>query len=72
MSDGQWLLVTMTTGIGGSLFSVGSASGIVLMGRFNYCYNFFVHLQWSWVILISYFFSVFSHIILNNSIFFLF
>lgn len=72
MSEGQWLLVTMTTGVGGSLFSIGSASGIALMGRFSYCYNFFTHLQWSWVILVSYFFSVFSHILLNNSIFFLF
>lgn len=72
MSEGQWLLVTMTTGIGGSLFSIGSASGIALMGRFSSYYNFFIHLQWSWVILISYFFSVFSHIMLNNSIFFLF
>lgn len=72
MSEGQWLLVTLTTGIGGSLFSIGSAAGIALMGKFNYCYNFFSHLKWSWVILIGYFVSIFIHIILNDSIFFLF
>lgn len=33
MSQGQWLLVTLTAGVGGSLLSVGSAAGAALMGQ---------------------------------------
>ena len=32
MDAGQWLLVTLTAGVGGSLLSVGSAAGVPLMG----------------------------------------
>ena len=31
MDTAQWLLVTLTAGVGGSLFSIGSAAGIALM-----------------------------------------
>jgi Na+/H+ antiporter NhaD/arsenite permease-like protein len=31
MSIGQWMLVTMTAGVGGSLLSIGSAAGVGLM-----------------------------------------
>ena len=33
MSQGQWLLVTLTAGVGGSLLSIGSAAGVALMGQ---------------------------------------
>jgi len=33
MSTGQWLLVTLTAGVGGSLLSIGSAAGVALMGQ---------------------------------------
>ena len=33
MSLGQWLLVTLTAGVGGSLLSIGSAAGVALMGQ---------------------------------------
>src|SRR5262249_15740466 len=33
MSSGQWLLVTLTAGVGGSLLSFGSAAGVALMGQ---------------------------------------
>ena len=33
MSHGQWLLVTLTAGVGGSLLSIGSAAGVALMGQ---------------------------------------
>ena len=33
MSTGQWLLVTLTAGVSGSLVSIGSAAGIALMGQ---------------------------------------
>jgi len=32
MDLSQWLLVTLTTGVGGSLLSIGSAAGVALMG----------------------------------------
>ena len=33
----QWLLVTLTAGVGGSLLSIGSAAGVALMGRCGAC-----------------------------------
>ena len=33
MSTGQWLLVTLTAGVGGSMLSIGSAAGVALMGQ---------------------------------------
>ena len=33
MSIGQWLLVTLTAGVGGSMLSIGSAAGVALMGQ---------------------------------------
>lgn len=33
MSQGQWLLVTLTAGVGGSLLSIGSAAGVAPWGR---------------------------------------
>ena len=33
MSLAQWLLITLTTGVGGSLLSIGSAAGVALMGQ---------------------------------------
>ncbi len=32
MPESQWLLVTLTAGVGGSLLSIGSAAGVALMG----------------------------------------
>lgn len=69
MSEGQWLLVTLTAGIGGSLLSIGSAAGVALMGQARGVYTFFSHLKWSWVILIGYFAGIFSHIWLNSDTF---
>jgi Na+/H+ antiporter NhaD/arsenite permease-like protein len=33
MSSNQWLLVTLTAGVGGSILSIGSAAGVGLMGQ---------------------------------------
>jgi len=33
MSVGQWMLVTLTAGVGGSMLSIGSAAGVALMGQ---------------------------------------
>ena len=54
----QWLLVTFTAGVGGSLLSIGSAAGVALMGQSRDHYTFFSHLRWSWAVLLGYFFSI--------------
>ena len=62
----QWLLVTLTAGVGGSLLSVGSAAGVALMGTAHGKYTFTAHLRWAPVILIGYFAAVYAHYLLNH------
>src|SRR6185295_10717839 len=69
MSDGQWLLVTLTAGVGGSLLSIGSAAGVALMGQARGHYTFFGHLRWSWAIALGYAASVFVHLFINSKLF---
>ncbi len=69
MSLGQWLLVTLTAGVGGSLLSIGSAAGVALMGVARGNYTFLSHLKWSPVILLGYVASIVVHLILNHSLF---
>jgi len=66
MSHGQWLLVTMTAGVGGSLLSIGSAAGVALMGQARGVYTFFTHLKWSWAIALGYAASIYAHLIINS------
>ncbi len=54
MGMDQWLLVTMTAGIGGSLISFGSAAGVGVMGRMKGIYTFAAHMKHSWTILVGY------------------
>ena len=68
MSDGQWLLVTLTAGVGGSLLSIGSAAGVALMGQARGVYTFFAHLRWSWAIALGYMASIWVHLWLNSSL----
>ena len=65
MSHGQWLLVTLTAGIGGSMLSIGSAAGVAVMGQVKGVYTFFAHLKWSWAILLGYAVSIVVHFIVN-------
>lgn len=65
MSDAQWLLVTLTAGVGGSLLSIGSAAGVALMGQARGAYTFFTHLRWTPVIALGYFASILAHLILQ-------
>ncbi len=65
MSHGQWLLVTLTAGVGGSLLSIGSAAGVALMGQARGTYTFFSHLKWSWAIGLGYAASIWVHLLLN-------
>lgn len=69
MSHGQWLLVTMTAGVGGSLLSIGSAAGVALMGQARGKYTFFGHLKWSWAIGLGYAASIYVHFLLNRGMF---
>jgi Na+/H+ antiporter NhaD/arsenite permease-like protein len=69
MSDGQWLLITLTTGVGGSLLSIGSAAGVALMGLSKGSYTFMGHLKWAWAIALGYVAAVGAHIIVNARLF---
>jgi Na+/H+ antiporter NhaD/arsenite permease-like protein len=65
MSHGQWLLVTLTAGVGGSLLAIGSAAGVALMGQARGIYTFFAHLKWSWAIALGYAASIYVHFLVN-------
>jgi Na+/H+ antiporter NhaD/arsenite permease-like protein len=69
MSDGQWLLVTLTAGIGGSLLSIGSAAGVALMGQSKGMYTFISHLKWSWAIFLGYVLGITLHLYMNSTLF---
>ncbi len=69
MSEGQWLLVTLTAGVGGSLLSVGSAAGVALMGQARGIYTFGAHLKWMPVIALGYAASILTHLWLNADLF---
>ncbi len=69
MSLGQWLLVTLTAGVGGSMLSIGSAAGVALMGQARGMYTFFTHLKWTPVIMLGYAASIMTHIWVNAATF---
>ena len=66
MPLGQWLLVTLTAGVGGSLLSIGSAAGVAVMGQARGIYTFFGHLRWAWAIALGYAASIATHMWLNS------
>jgi Na+/H+ antiporter NhaD/arsenite permease-like protein len=69
MSLGQWLLITLTTGVGGSLLSIGSAAGVALMGQARGIYTFGVHLKWAPAVALGYAASIAAHFALNHALF---
>jgi len=69
MSIGQWMLVTMTAGVGGSMLSIGSAAGVALMGQARGVYTFFGHLKWTPAIAAGYVASIYAHMWLNSAAF---
>ncbi len=69
MSDGQWLLATLTCGVGGSILSIGSAAGVALMGQARNSYTFFAHAKWSWAVAAGYAASILVHRFLNAALF---
>ena len=69
MPHGQWLLVTLTAGVGGSLLSIGSAAGVALMGVARGSYTFGSHLKWTPAIALGYAASIYAHLIINQPLF---
>ena len=58
MGVDQWMLVTLTAGIDGSLISFGSAAGVGVMGKLHGIYTFSSHMRYAWTILVGYIVSV--------------
>jgi Na+/H+ antiporter NhaD/arsenite permease-like protein len=69
ISQGQWLLLTLTLGVGGSLLAIGSAPGIGLLGLAKGQYTFTAHMKWCPVILLGYFASIAVHFWVNGQFF---
>ena len=69
ISEGQWLLVTLTAGVGGSLLAIGSAAGVGLLGQTKGIYSFMSHLKWMPVIALGYAASIFTHFLINQRFF---
>ncbi len=66
MPQSQWLLVTLTAGVGGSLLSIGSAAGVALMGQARGHYTFMSHLKWTPVIALGYIASIYVHLLMSG------
>lgn len=66
MPELQWLLVTFTAGVGGSLLSIGSAAGVALMGQARGQYTFFSHLKWTPAVALGYAASIWTHFLING------
>jgi len=65
MPLGQWLLITLTAGVGGSLLSIGSAAGVALMGQARGIYTFMSHLRWTPAVAAGYAAAILVHLALN-------
>jgi Na+/H+ antiporter NhaD/arsenite permease-like protein len=63
--QGQWLLLTLTLGVGGSLLAIGSAPGIGLLGQAKGQYTFSSHMKWLPAILLGYFAAIGVHFLVN-------
>lgn len=69
MAVGNWLLITLTAGVGGSLLSIGSAAGVAVMGQARGMYTFAGHLRWAPVIALGYAVAILLHLWMNSSLF---
>ncbi len=69
MSHGDWLLVTLTAGVGGSLLSIGSAAGVALMGSARGIYTFGRHLVYMPAVALGYAASIATHMVINADLF---
>jgi len=66
MHQDQWLLITLTIGVGGSMLSIGSAAGVGLMGVAHGKYTFVSHLKWTPVIALGYAAGIGAHMLIHN------
>ncbi len=66
MDHFQWMLITLTAGVGGSLLSIGSAAGVALMGTARGHYTFASHLKWLPALLLGYIASIAVHYIVHG------
>lgn len=66
MDQFQWLLITFTTGVGGSLLSIGSAAGVALMGVARGQYTFSSHMKWMPVLALGYAAAIGTHFLVNH------
>jgi Na+/H+ antiporter NhaD/arsenite permease-like protein len=69
MPLGQWLLITLTAGVGGSLLSIGSAAGVALMGQARGVYTFGAHLRWTPAVAAGYAGAILVHFAVNRATF---
>lgn len=58
MSMNEWMLATLTIGIGGSLLSFGSAAGVGVMGKMRGIYTLGNHLKLAWAVMLGFIVSV--------------
>jgi Na+/H+ antiporter NhaD/arsenite permease-like protein len=69
---GQWLLLTLTLGVGGSLLAIGSAPALHVLGLMKgnmhegEGYTFTLHLRWMPAILLGFIASIFTLYIVNG------
>ncbi len=68
MDHFQWLLITLTAGVGGSMLSIGSAAGVALMGVARGYYTFFSHLKWAPFIMVGYAAAIVMHFWVNGDL----
>jgi len=66
MDATQWLLITLTSGVGGSLLSIGSAAGVALMGTSKGKYTFLGHLRWTPAIALGCAAGVGTHLMISG------
>ncbi len=66
MDHFQWLLITLTTGVGGTMLSIGSAAGVALMGSAHGKYTFMSHLKWTPILAIGYAAAIWAHFLVNG------
>lgn len=66
MGHFQWLLITLTCGVGGSMLSIGSAAGVALMGTSKGKYTFTTHIKWAPVIALGYAAGIVTHFLVNG------
>lgn len=72
LPNGQWLLLTLTLGVGGSLLAIGSAPALHVLGLMKGVmkegegYTFTLHLRWMPAILLGFFASIGTLFLING------